>query len=80
MPNIDIEKSTNGLDADDPEDPDGNLNGPFLLVGEEVTWSYRVTNTGTVDLRSIAVTDDQGVSVSCPQTTLAGGESMTTTL
>jgi uncharacterized repeat protein (TIGR01451 family) len=46
-------------------------------VGDPVEWSYQVTNTGNVELTEVAVTDDQGVTVSCPQETLAVGESMT---
>ncbi|WP_440954461.1 DUF7507 domain-containing protein [Methanosarcina sp. Mfa9] len=72
MPAIDIEKSTNGEDADE-------LTGPYIPVGEPVNWEYVVTNTGNVPLTNIAVTDDQGVTVTCPTDTLAPGESMTCT-
>jgi large repetitive protein len=51
-PAIDIEKSTNGQDAD--AEP-----GPTLIVGETVTWTYIVTNTGDVPLSNIVVTDNQ---------------------
>ncbi len=71
-PAVDIEKATNGEDADDPT-------GPQIPVGDAVTWTYVVTNTGNVALTGVTVTDDQGVAVSCPQTTLAVGESMTCT-
>ncbi len=71
-PAIDIEKATNGEDADDPP-------GPSIAVGDPVLWTYFVTNTGDVALSSIAVVDDQGVAVSCPKTALASGESMTCT-
>ncbi len=71
-PAIDIEKSTNGEDADTPT-------GPIIPVGGAVTWTYIVTNTGNVDLSNVTVTDDQGVVVSCPKDTLAVGESMTCT-
>ncbi len=71
-PAIEIEKATNGEDADAAP-------GPSIPVGEAVTWTYVVTNTGNVDLTEVAVTDDRGVVVSCPQTTLAVGESMTCT-
>jgi len=53
-PAIDIEKSTNGEDADEPT-------GPVLNVGDKVTWEYVVTNTGNVPLTDIVITDDQGV-------------------
>ncbi|MFY1113169.1 MAG: SdrD B-like domain-containing protein, partial [Methanosarcinaceae archaeon] len=71
-PAIEIEKSTNGEDADEPT-------GPYIPVGEPVTWEYVVTNTGNVQLTGIVVTDSQGVEVSCPTDTLAPGESMTCT-
>ncbi len=67
---IDIEKRTNGLDAD-------NEPGVVLEVGESITWEYVVTNTGTAPLKDITVTDDQGVEVTCPKTELEPGESMT---
>ena len=53
---IDIEKATNGEDADSPT-------GPTLNVGDSVTWTYVVTNPGNVELSDIVVTDDQGVAV-----------------
>ena len=69
---IDIEKATNGDDADFPR-------GPILVLGSAVSWTYVVTNIGQVDLMSVAVTDSEGVAVSCPTSTLAFGESMTCT-
>ncbi len=66
---IDIEKSTNGVDADEPP-------GPYIPSGDPVNWNYRVTNSGNIVLTNIAVVDDQGVSVSCPTDTLDPGESM----
>jgi hypothetical protein len=51
-PRVDIEKSTNDVDAD--EGP-----GPLVLVGDPIEWTYVVTNTGNVDLTSVTVTDDQ---------------------
>ncbi|HEX6199193.1 MAG TPA: hypothetical protein VF150_02930, partial [Thermoanaerobaculia bacterium] len=71
-PAIDLEKRTNGVDADIPP-------GPALTVGDPVTWTYVVTNTGNVALTNVSVTDDQGVAVTCPKTTLQPGESMTCT-
>jgi len=68
-PAIDIEKHTNGEDADEPT-------GPMIPVGDPVLWEYIVTNTGQLPLANVVVTDDQGVAVSCPQTGLAVGESM----
>jgi hypothetical protein len=72
VPAIELEKHTNGLDADTPP-------GPTIQTGESVTWTYHVTNTGQVPLTAIAVTDDQGVSVSCPLTTLVVDASMVCT-
>ncbi|TVS09681.1 MAG: hypothetical protein EA424_26610, partial [Planctomycetaceae bacterium] len=50
-PSLTIEKLTNGEDADDPT-------GPYILLGDPVTWEYIVTNTGNVDLVDVQVTDD----------------------
>ena len=72
-PEVDIEKATNGQDADRGA-------GPEIPVGQPVTWTYVVRNIGTVDLTAVQVTDDQGVTVNCSgQTTLAAGASMTCT-
>lgn len=57
-PSVDIEKSTNGADADVAP-------GPAFDVGETITWTYVITNTGNVPLADAVVTDDQGVTVSC---------------
>ena len=38
-----------------------------------------VTNTGSVSLSALQVTDDQGLTVSCPDTVLDPGETMTCT-
>ncbi|NPE29689.1 PKD domain-containing protein [Methanococcoides sp. SA1] len=50
-PSISIEKFTNGQDADAGT-------GPIIPVGSEVNWAYVVTNTGTIALTSVNVTDD----------------------
>lgn len=68
-PAIDLEKLTNGEDAD-------SAPGPAILEGDPVTWTYRVTNTGNVPLSDVQVTDDQGVTVTCPSSVLAAAESM----
>jgi plastocyanin len=72
-PAIDIEKATNGEDADTPT-------GPMVEAGDVVTWTYEVTNTGTVTLTNVAVTDDKIGAVTCPKDTLAASESMTCTM
>ena len=67
VPAITVSKLTNGSD------------GPLILVGSTVNWSYLVTNTGDVELTSVSVVDDKGVTVTCPKSTLAVSESMTCT-
>lgn len=47
-----------------------------LHVGDTVTWTYTVTNTGDTTVRGVAVSDDRGVPVTCPATTLEVGASM----
>jgi len=71
-PMITIEKRVNGQDADDPP-------GPTLFVGSPVSWTYVLTNTGGVRLTNVRVSDDKGVTVSCPKTVLEPAESMTCT-
>jgi streptogramin lyase len=53
VPGVVLEKHTNGQDADNPP-------GPSVPVGDAVTWSYRVENTGNVDLTAVTVVDDNG--------------------
>ncbi|MFK8030676.1 MAG: SdrD B-like domain-containing protein, partial [Gammaproteobacteria bacterium] len=69
---VDVEKATNGEDADTPT-------GPVITVGDDVTWTYVVTNTGELTLNGLVVSDDQGVAVNCPADTLAPGDSFTCT-
>ncbi len=71
-PSIRLEKLTNGEDADTPT-------GPRIEVGSTVLWSYVVTNTGDTSLTNVRVTDDRGVTVTCPKTALQPAESMTCT-
>ncbi|CAG1016682.1 partial Serine-aspartate repeat-containing protein F, partial [Anaerolineales bacterium] len=72
MPSIDIEKYTNGDDADAAP-------GPMIPVGGSVEWKYVVTNTGNVELTGVAVTDNKLGAIICPKTVLAPLESMTCT-
>jgi hypothetical protein len=67
-----IEKSTNGEDADEAP-------GPTVNVGSAVNWRYVVTNPSQLALTNVRVVDDRNVTVTCPQTTLAAGQSMTCT-
>jgi hypothetical protein len=52
-PAIAIHKQTNGFDGDAAP-------GPYILVGETVTWTYRITNTGNVSLNEVFLVDDNG--------------------
>jgi len=52
---IDLEKATNGTDADSPS-------GPFIAVGSTVTWTYRVTNSGNWTLTDVVLTDQTEIS------------------
>jgi hypothetical protein len=69
---IDIEKLTNGQDAD-------SAPGPALPAGSQVTWTYEVANTGDELLTNITVADDKTGTVPCPYTELAAGANMTCT-
>ena len=71
-PDIIITKKTNDTDVE-------SAPGPYLNVGDEVTWQYIVQNTGNVALSDISVVDDQEGVVTCPHTSLEAGELMTCT-
>ena len=71
-PAIDIEKFTNGENADEAP-------GPSVLVGTTVMWTYEVTNTGDVTLTDVVVTDSMEAVVICPLDALGPGDSMTCT-
>lgn len=70
-PAIDIEKATNGDDADFPT-------GPNITVGGLVTWTYVVTNIGNVPLSNVVVTDDKEGAI-CTIPSLAVGANHTCT-
>ncbi|MGB5592926.1 MAG: SdrD B-like domain-containing protein, partial [Crocosphaera sp.] len=55
-PGIDIEKFVNGIDANSPDEY------PELTPGDDVTFTYDVTNTGNVAFAAadVIVTDDNG--------------------
>ena len=69
-PSVEVVKFINGLDADDPA-------GPALVPGEEATFTYVVTNIGNTWLLGVAVNDDVEGAVTCPETDLAPGATMT---
>ncbi|MEN9728678.1 MAG: hypothetical protein RL434_3044 [Pseudomonadota bacterium] len=51
---VEIVKKTNDTDNNDPA-----LTGPKVQVGNPVTWTYFVTNTGQLTLTDVTVTDDK---------------------
>jgi len=46
-------------------------------IGETVTYTYIITNTGDVAVTDLALTDDQLGTIELPQTSLLAGESIT---
>ena len=50
---VQIQVSTNGIDAD-------STPGPGVILGETVTRTYEVTNLGTEPLSNVTVLDDAG--------------------
>ena len=48
-------------------------------LGDRITWSFLVTNTGTTTLTTVGVDDPTAGAVTCPATTLARGASETCT-
>ena len=71
-PAISIIKKVNGEDAN-------TAPGVYIGQGDPVAFQYVVQNTGNVGLTNISVTDDKGVNISCPQTSLEPGTNMTCT-
>jgi|GEM_PF-6898268 len=65
-PGVDIEKTTNGFQADDPagDQTDPNNTVPFVELGDSITWEYVITNTGDTALLVEGFSDDQIVDVS----------------
>lgn len=57
---------------------DANGNG-LADAGETIQYSFLLTNTGTVALSAVGVTDPRAGSVTCPQATLPAGASETCT-
>lgn len=73
-PAVSIVKFINGDDADAKP-------GVQVAQGSAMAVTMKVTNTGDVTLDPVVVTDDKiaASAISCPQTRLAAGESMTCT-
>ena len=69
VPDISLEKTTNGNDAD------AGI-GSELHLGDTVTWEYTIKNTGTETLINIILNDDKEGLISCPKTSLNKGETM----
>ena len=69
---VTLQKKTNGFDADEGT-------GPLIKVGETVTWTYEINNTGNVDLSSVSLLDDIEGPITCPSSTLTAGNMMTCT-
>ncbi|NOZ49374.1 MAG: hypothetical protein GXP37_04900, partial [Chloroflexi bacterium] len=67
-----VEKSTNGEDAD-------TIPGPNVPLGDPVTWTYFVRNTGNMTLVDVQVSDDQlsAQNPICTIATLGPGQSNT---
>jgi uncharacterized repeat protein (TIGR01451 family) len=72
-PAITLEKDLNNTHVPDP-------NAPLLVTtGSTMAVTFKVTNTGTVTLNPVKVTDDTVTSISCPAASLAVGASMSCT-
>ena len=56
MPDVEIEKTTNGDDAD-------TVPGPTLTVDDPVNWAYEVTNTGDLLLTDIVMPNMTGLEL-----------------
>jgi hypothetical protein len=69
-PIISVVKRTNGVTAT-------SAPGPYIKVGDPVTWTYEVSNDGNVTLTGIEVTDSQLGAISCPTDTLDPGQTTT---
>ena len=67
---IDLETFVDGLDADRPP-------GPFIVPGTTVEFRYVVTNTGTLTLYGLWVSDNVFGTVPCPTRSLRPGQTAT---
>jgi uncharacterized repeat protein (TIGR01451 family) len=66
---LDLAKYTNDQVVNEPP-------GPNLVVGQEVTWTYEVTNTSNVSLNDVVLLDDPEGNIICPAQTLDPSASM----
>jgi hypothetical protein len=67
---VDIETYVDGFDGD-------TAAGPRRPVGETLTFTYEITNTGDADLDGVSVHDDRWGAIACPTDRLDAGASMT---
>ena len=65
-PGLSLSMSTNGTD-DTP---------PYIAVGDDVIWTYQVTNTGNVPLTGVTVEDDLAGAIECDPISLNPGDSV----
>ena len=57
-----------------------DVDGDFKIdLGDRITWSFLVQNTGTTTMSGLVVNDAKAGAVTCPVTTLAPGETTTCT-
>ena len=71
-PEIEVQKATNGVDADDPLVGDV----PRLAPGDPVMWTYTVTNLGSVPVADVVVNDDQVGVVAGPASGDVNGDGL----
>lgn len=70
-PRIDLQRRLDGAVANVPP-------GPWVDFGQQLTWSYQVTNMSDVTLTAVQVTDsDATLVIRCPDSTLLAGQAMT---
>lgn len=55
----------------------GATHDGVATLGAHITWTFVVTNTGTVTIKNIQVADPIAGAVRCPQSSLAPGDQMT---
>ncbi len=87
-PDTTVVNDTDDETVDLPQGPmisvEKTVNNSTPVVGETITYSYEVANTGNVTLSNVSLNDVHGGAgawpgVSCPGTSLAPGASMTCT-